>query len=345
MRISNILINWYRKNKRELSCRGTRNPYKIWLSEVILQQTQVVQGIAYYDRFVEKYPDCKSLALASEDEILKLWQGLGYYSRARNMHKAAQQIQTDFKGRFPTTYKDILSLKGVGEYTASAIVSIAFDMPYAAVDGNVYRVLSRLFGVATPIDTGAGKKEFTDLANSILDKKKSGEHNQAIMEFGALVCTPKSPNCRNCPFVQECVAAKERKINELPAKSKKIKQRKRYFHYLHITKDDTFYIRQRKAKDIWQNLYELPLIENVELLPVDELLNNSDFKAILQNTTFEIRTVSEQKIHKLTHQTIFAIFIKIEIIEGEINCADCKRISTDELSKYAVPKLIESFFF
>ncbi|MCW8941497.1 MAG: A/G-specific adenine glycosylase, partial [Flavobacteriales bacterium] len=234
MEFSQKLISWYKNNKRDLPWRNTINPYKIWLSEIILQQTRVNQGLSYYYKFIEHYPSVKDLANASEQEVLKLWQGLGYYSRARNLHATARIITENYDGIFPVDYKKILSLKGVGEYTAAAITSFAYNQPYPVVDGNVFRVLARIYGVDTPIDTPEGKKTFNGLANKLIDKKQAATYNQAIMEFGALVCTPKNPECENCIFNNICAALINQQIELLPLKSKKIKQTNRYFNYLII---------------------------------------------------------------------------------------------------------------
>lgn len=244
MDFSTQIIEWYRTNKRDLPWRKTKNPYQIWLSEIILQQTRVEQGLSYYLKFIEKYPSIKDLANAPQDEVLKLWQGLGYYSRARNLHYTSKVITDKYKGEFPATYKEILDLKGIGEYTAAAISSFSFNLPYPVIDGNVYRVLSRVFDIDTPIDSTLGKKEFKELAYELINKNNPSEYNQAIMEFGALYCKPQSPDCENCIFTSTCLAFKTKKINELPVKSKKLKQKNRYFNYLVFIDEDYTYLKK-----------------------------------------------------------------------------------------------------
>ena len=255
--ISAPLLAWYQKNKRDLPWRHTKDPYKIWLCEIIMQQTRVAQGLAYYNRFVETFPTPADLAAATQDQVLKLWQGLGYYSRARNLHAAAQSMH----GKFPPTYAGVRALKGVGDYTAAAICSIAYNMPYAVVDGNVYRVLARVFGIRTPIDSTDGKKQFTALAQALLDKKHPGDYNQAIMDFGAMVCTPQAPQCTVCPLANRCVARKEDLQEKLPIKAQKTKVSTRYFHYIYVEQGKFTWLHQRGPGDVWQNLYELPLVE------------------------------------------------------------------------------------
>lgn len=252
--ISHLLICWYNENKRDFPWRKTTDPYKIWVSEIVLQQTRVAQGWNYYLRFIEKFPTLQALAESSEKDVLNMWQGLGYYSRARNMHAAAQTIATHHNNKMPNTYKEIISLKGVGEYTAAAVLSFAFNKPYAVVDGNVYRVLSRLFAIDTPIDTARGKKEFAQLAQELLDVDRPGKYNQAIMDFGAMQCTPTMPLCATCPLQHLCVAFKLNLQPQFPVKQNKTKVRKRYFHYFHIKFDGTIYLHKRKENDIWKNM-------------------------------------------------------------------------------------------
>ncbi len=287
------IYSWFSFHKRELPWRSTRDPYKIWLSEIILQQTRILQGIDYYQRFIEKFPTIFDLANASEDEVLKLWQGLGYYSRARNLHYTAQFIVNNFNGRFPTDYKTILSLKGIGHYTAAAISSIAFDQPYPAVDGNIYRLISRYFGIKSPVDTEKGKKEVIEIAKELMPKKNAGFHNQALMEFGALQCIPKSPNCKICPLYDSCYAVKHNLQNELPLKTKKTKQRTRYFYYYLIEYKNSIYFEKRETNDIWKNLYQLPLLESVEELSESEILNLS-FGSV-KNADANVKLVSASK--------------------------------------------------
>ncbi|MEO8068831.1 MAG: A/G-specific adenine glycosylase, partial [Flavobacteriales bacterium] len=258
---SKALLPWFAENKRDLPWRNTTDPYRIWLSEVILQQTRVDQGLAYWKRFVERWPTVTDLARASEDEVLKEWQGLGYYSRARNLRSAALQVVHEHRGVYPTTHVGLLKLIGVGDYTAAAIASICFSRPEAVVDGNAYRVLARVFGIATPIDSTAGKKEFKALANTLIDPDHPGDHNQAVMELGATVCTPRNPDCGSCPLRNRCVALKESRIATLPVKVKKQVVRVRYFNYLVLRSPKGIFLHQRSGKDIWQGLWEFPLIE------------------------------------------------------------------------------------
>lgn len=246
---SAVLINWYQKNKRDLPWRNTKDPYCIWISEIILQQTRVVQGYDYYQRFIQRFPDVATLASADQGEVLKYWQGLGYYSRARNLHEAAKDILSRFGGVFPQDYGSVLSLKGIGEYTAAAIVSFVWNQPYPVIDGNVFRVLSRLFALDTPVDTGPGKKQIAELAQTLMDPMYAGIHNQAIMEFGALQCIPQNPDCENCPFVNRCLGYASGDILQFPVKSNKIKTRNRYFNYFFITNEGDTYLHRRTGKD------------------------------------------------------------------------------------------------
>ena len=340
MKFSDQLLNWYAKNHRDLPWRHTRDPYKIWLSEIILQQTRVEQGLPYYYRFLEAFPTLKKLSAASEDEVLKLWQGLGYYSRGRNLLIAARQMITKHKG-FPSTYPEILSLKGIGDYTAAAISSIAFDLPHAVVDGNVYRFLSRFYGIEIPIDSTEGKKMFRELANSLLDKKNPGLFNQAMMEMGALVCKPR-PICENCVFVQTCFALKNSTIDQLPVKSKKTKVRSRYFYYLVIHQKNKIYLRQREKGDIWQGLFEFPLIECDKPLTLKKLIRTKEWQSIFANDDYSILKNSEVIRHQLTHQTLHAVFIHINVDDDHSDFLrkSCKKIRTDQLIDFAMPQLL-----
>ena len=259
--VADILLDWYAREGRDLTWRRTRDPYRIWLSEVILQQTRVAQGTEYYLRFTERFPDVASLAAAPEDEVLKLWQGLGYYSRARNLHAAARQVVERFGGRFPVALEEVRSLRGVGDYTAAAICSAAYDAPCAVVDGNVYRVLARLFDLDAPIDSTAGKRTFAELAQMQLDKRCPGRYNQAVMDFGALQCTPAQPGCADCPLASRCLALAAGTVAERPVKQTKTKVRDRWFNYLHVSSGDRTLLRRREGRDIWQGLYEFPLMK------------------------------------------------------------------------------------
>ena len=337
-----ILTDWYKQNKRDLPWRMENNPYYVWVSEIILQQTRVDQGKAYFIRFISRFPDVQTLAASSENDVLKMWQGLGYYSRARNIHYAAKQIQNECEGKFPENFDQIIKLKGVGNYTAAAIASISFGKPIAAIDGNVYRVLSRWFGIRTPIDSTEGKKQFTEMANAVLDSNNPGLFNEAMMEFGALQCVPKNPDCGSCPFNYKCVAFNENTISFLPVKSKKVKVKQRYFNYLYIKYNDYIFLEQRTAKDIWHNMYQLPLIETIEPCTPEQLLAGKAFKAIFINETVTIDSVTPEIIHILTHQRLHVRFISIGVNKEPKGKALVK-IAMDELSEYPIPKVIDNF--
>jgi len=337
-----ILTVWYQQNKRDLPWRLNNDPYFIWISEIILQQTRVNQGKDYFLRFIERFPDVRSLANASENEVLKIWQGLGYYSRARNMHFAARQIMAEFNGQFPDSIDNIKKLKGVGEYTAAAIASIAFGLEHAVIDGNVYRVLSRIFGIATPIDSRNGKREFSELANQLLDRSNPAIFNEAIMEIGALQCLPRNPDCSSCPFQNQCVALSKNEINKLPVKIKKISVRHRFFHYFYIQYSGYFFIEKREDNDIWQNLYQLPLIESSRALSCEEILTSDQFRSMIKGTDIIIETISPEIVHLLTHQKLHVRFLEIAISQKPNN-PGWIRIRPDKASDYPVPKLIDNF--
>lgn len=300
---------WYFKHGRRLPWRETKDPYKIWISEVILQQTRVDQGLAYYQRFIKAFPNVKALAQTSETRLMQLWQGLGYYSRARNLHQAAQSIVNEHNGKMPQTYKKIKNLKGIGPYTASAIASFAYNLPYAVVDGNVYRVLSRYYAMDLPIDTTAGQKHFSGLADYLLDKNDPASHNQAIMDLGALICKPANPLCEECPVNDACAAFATGTQNLFPVKSKKITRKKRYLNYIIIIKDQLIIINKRKENDIWKGLYEFPLIETP--LPNTE----KEIETLLRKQKAGFVSLSKllEKKHLLTHQELHACFYYLEI--------------------------------
>lgn len=314
------LLDWYKTEKRDLPWRQTTEPYKVWLSEVILQQTRVIQGLPYYERFVETFPTITHLAIAEQDQVFKLWQGLGYYSRATNLHQTAQKIVSEFDGDFPSSYKELLTLKGIGDYTASAVASICYSEPCAVVDGNVFRVLARVFNEELPIDSLAGKKRFKDLATQLLDKNKPGLYNQALMDFGALQCKPQNPDCLACIFSDKCEAYRLKKTDKLPIKKGKIKIKNRYFNYLVFIDNQNFTsIKKRISKDIWQGLYEFPLIETDFALSEEVLL--SELKKM--DISFEEVYLPNEKaiLHKLSHQHIHTKFwiIKVnKVIENEV---------------------------
>ncbi len=338
------LLKWYEANKRDLPWRGVNDAYKIWLSEVILQQTRVNQGLEYYNRFTEKYPTVSKLAAASEHDILKLWQGLGYYSRARNMHHAAKEIVAIHKGKFPVTYESIRALKGVGDYTAAAITSIAYKLPYPVVDGNVFRVYSRLLGISTPIDSTEGKKKIWEAAAELLPKSNPGIYNQAVMELGALCCTPKNPNCTECPLQTACYAYSHKLTNKLPVKQGKTKVRDRYLNYLVIEKGDSLLLHNRKGKDIWKGLNDFPCIETEEAISLEKLIATKEWKAIFSANKPVIESVAGPYKHILSHQRLNAQFLKIKTSKSIKKLPqDCFWVEKKKISKYAVPRLIERY--
>jgi A/G-specific adenine glycosylase len=341
-RFHKILTLWYQQNKRNLPWRAKIDPYTVWVSEIILQQTRVDQGTAYFLRFVERFPNVQTLADAPENEVLRLWQGLGYYSRARNMHVAARQIMDEFNGLFPDTIVNIGKLKGIGVYTSAAIASIAFGLPHAAIDGNVYRVLSRVFGIETPIDSAMGKREFSILANELLDRQNPGLFNEALMDFGALQCVAQNPDCSVCPFADQCVAFAQNKITRLPLKSKKTKVRNRYFNYLFITDEQYLYLERRTQRDIWQNMYQFPLIESSEYLTIQEVLKSDQFRSLFKDHEILIDSTSDEIIHILTHQKLHVRFLEISILKSGSSFPWIKVLPC-EVSAYPIPKLIDNF--
>lgn len=338
---SNKLIPWYLQNKRALPWRTTRDPYYIWLSEIMLQQTQVSQGLPYYLKFVDTYPTVNDLASAPESEVLKLWQGLGYYSRARNLHFTAKMVSNEMNGIFPNNHEDLMKLKGVGDYTASAIASICYNQPDAVVDGNVFRVLSRVFGISTAINSTAGQKEFKKLAQLLIDKNEPGTYNQAIMEFGARYCTPKTPDCENCIFVENCVAFQTKMVANLPVKLKSKPIKKRYFNYLVlISNSEKTVLQQRLGKGIWHKLYEFPLIETLEEITLKKLEESQEFIDFTRNLNVESVVLYNEKsiTHKLSHQHLNTKFWIVETLEERDNF-----VHLSEIESYAVPVLIENF--
>lgn len=336
------LYNWYDQNERPLPWKEEKSPYLIWLSEIILQQTRVEQGKPYFEKFKKAFPKIEDLAKASEDEVMKLWQGLGYYSRARNLHATAKFIAEKKNGDFPSTYEDIIELKGVGPYTAAAIASFAFNLPHAAVDGNVYRFLSRYFGESTPIDSSQGKKLFFKLANQLIDQTNPGKYNQAIIDFGAVLCKPKNPLCGNCPFSDNCIAYRQNAMERYPVKVKKIKKKERFFNYLVISNKENTILRKREGKDIWQNLFEFPLLETEHLLSEVELLEHPDFTTLFGKHSFRISSGSKPFKHVLTHQNIYAKFWEIEFsFSLEMLNFDGLVVSKKGVFEYAVPRLID----
>lgn len=326
----NILIKWYLQNKRDLPWRKTVDPYQIWLSEIMLQQTRVAQGMPYFFSFTQEFPTVKHLADASEEKVLKLWQGLGYYSRARNLHKTAQYISDDLNGIFPNSYQELLKLKGVGEYTAAAIASFSYNEPVPVVDGNVFRVLARYFDIESDIALPATKKEFTALAQQLMPKDNPAIFNQAIMEFGALQCVPKSPDCSICVFNESCAALQKGKVNILPIKSKKVKVTNRYFNYL-ILEDvsGNTLIQKRTEKGIWHNLYEFPLLETQSIVDFPEVSQAVKDEIFPEYTIISIEDYSESTlIHKLSHQHLHIQFWKIKVKEEIENGIDAQKLKT-----------------
>ncbi|MFD1314069.1 A/G-specific adenine glycosylase [Namhaeicola litoreus] len=340
MIISNLLISWYLANKRELPWRQTKDPYTIWLSEVILQQTRIAQGTAYFIRFTKEFPTVFDLATANEDEVLKLWQGLGYYSRARNLHYTAKYIVNELNGVFPNSYKSLKKMKGIGDYTASAIASICFNEVQAVVDGNVYRVLSRYFNVKTAINSSRGIKEFKEIAQNIISKENPGLHNEAIMELGALICTPKNPNCGACPLSGSCLALKKNKIDSLPLKLKKTKIRTRYFNFLVVNiNNQSTILEQRKENDIWKHLYQFPLVESNEELSHESILTSDNLEKLIQDKSLQLKLFNQNNIvHILTHQKILAKFWIINTKSDHKNAVEWNNVSN-----FAVPVIISNF--
>jgi len=346
MTFSNQLIHWYKKNKRDLPWRKSKDPYVIWLSEIILQQTKVDQGLSYFNRFLEEYPSVDVLAQAQEIDVLKLWQGLGYYSRARNLHYTAKYIVKEYNGIFPNNYEDILRLKGVGEYTAAAISSFSFDLVHPVIDGNVFRVLSRFFGVDAPIDSSSGKKAFKVLANSLIDKENPATYNQAIMEFGALQCKPKNPNCEICPLLLECFAFKNNAITDFPKKEKKLKQRNRYFNYLVIINDNKTYIKERVGNDIWKGLFDFPLIETEDrVTSIGELNTFLKKNTLFDTISLSLKVRSNEFKHILSHQKIWATFWVLETNKIEASQIDSIEVLREEINNYPIPKLIDNYLY
>ena len=337
---SETLLGWYADNARELPWRNTKDPYLIWVSEIILQQTRVAQGYDYFLRFVQRFPDVHALAEASEDEVMKYWQGLGYYSRARNLHEAARSMN----GVFPSTYEGVRALKGVGDYTAAAICSIAYGMPYAVVDGNVYRVLSRYWGIEVPIDSTEGKKLFAAFAQEMLPVSRPAEYNQAIMDFGAIQCTPQSPLCMYCPLCDTCAALAQGRVDQLPVKQHKKKTTDRFFNYIYVRAGAYTYINKRTGNDIWKNLFELPLIETERDMPEAEFVQLPQFRELFAaEDKPKLRCLRRGVKHVLSHRVIYASFYEVVLPEETHSFSAYRRVSREELGQYAVPRLIHAF--
>lgn len=342
MEFGQEIIAWYHQHKRSLPWRETNDPYRIWLSEIILQQTRVEQGLPYYYRFSEHYPTVADFAAADEGEILKDWQGLGYYSRARNMHHTAKLVMDKHQGRFPKSYAELIQLKGIGEYTAAAISSFSQNEAKAVLDGNVFRLLSRFFGIDTPINSTAGKKLFSDLANQLLIPEHAGLYNQAVMEFGALHCKPKNPLCDSCPLQAACVAYQTNRIAELPVKLKTLKIRERFFNYVVLYTNAGLLMKKRVANDIWQNLYDFPLFETAALLSPEELVQDAGFVKYFGSNVI-IKSIQGPVKHLLSHQRLWAQFIVIESAVKPNLDQDWIWVQAEDLKNLAQPKLIFEF--
>jgi A/G-specific adenine glycosylase len=336
------IYDWYNQHQRNLPWRSVSDPYQIWVSEVILQQTRVSQGLSYYYRFISRFPDVKSLASSPQDDLLKIWEGLGYYSRALNMHTAAKAIVNEYNGTFPSDYAEILKLSGIGEYTASAIASIAFGLPYAVVDGNVMRLLARFFGISTPIDTVPGKKSIGFKAREILDIDRPGIHNQTVMEFGSLVCIPRNPDCENCPLKNSCFAFNNEMVGLLPVKSKKTQRKIRFLYFFVIENEQHILIEKRDNNDIWKNLYQFPLLESTNELTEEELLSDPVFRGVVKEGSV-ITDISRVYKHELTHRRINARFIRIYQNSLTRMNSDFIEINKKEIHKFAFPVLIKNY--
>ena len=337
----NQLLKWHKTIDRKMPWKLTKDPYKIWLSEIILQQTRVQQGTPYYLKFIKEFPTVHDLALATEDKVLSIWEGLGYYSRARNLHASAKIISQELNGVFPDSYDEILKLKGVGPYTAAAIASFAFNQECAVVDGNVQRVISRVFGIEEPIDTTKGKKAIEHLASQLIEQQKPAEYNQAIMDFGATLCKPKNPFCSDCPMKRQCYALEKNKVDVLPIKIKKIKKRTRFFHYLLIEELEKVILEKRGSGDIWQGLYEFPLIETDKA----KLLSNKNIEERLEKLGLVLKVepiISKAFQQQLTHQKIIARFYTCKVE----NIAEKKEkilVDRNNLVNFAFPKIINCY--
>ncbi|MGN6396802.1 MAG: A/G-specific adenine glycosylase [Mucilaginibacter sp.] len=341
MDFNNELLNWYQNNKRDLPWRNTTDPYTIWLSEIILQQTRVEQGLPYFTRFLEKYPAVSGFAAATEDEVLKLWQGLGYYSRGRNMLKTAKLVQEHYNGIFPAQYDQLIKLTGIGEYTAAAISSFSSNEARAVVDGNVYRVLARYLGIDEAINSTRGKKIFQNAANELLNQQKPGMHNQAMMELGAVICKPKNPACGICPVKAGCYAFMHNAINSLPVKLNKVKVRERHFNYFLITDGDRLLVNKRSDTDIWANMYDLPLVETDSGSNINELITHPDVTGYF-GRNLKITEISSVKKHILTHQRLFVRLITMQGPPEKIKDS-WRFIRFEDLKNLAIPKIVFIF--
>ena len=342
-KFSYFLLRWNKKsNRRQMPWKGEKDPYKIWLSEIILQQTRVEQGLAYYQKFVERYPTIQKLAAGSDKEIYKLWEGLGYYNRCKNLITTARHISENLNGVFPKEYAEIISLRGIGEYTASAIASFAYTLPFAVVDGNVFRVLSRVFGIKKAIDSSEGKKYFKEFASALLNKKRSAEYNQAIMDFGAVVCKPVNPVCTSCVFKKHCYAFQFGLIKKLPFKEKKIKIKTRWFYYLVLEYRNKVYIKQRTGDDIWKNLFEFVLIEMDNRTDVKLILSLALKNKFISKRSFAVESISPEQSQQLSHQKIIGRFIRIKLKKA-YSFSGLQAVPKSRIAIYPFPKYINSF--
>lgn len=339
---SDKIVKWYLENRRPLPWRETNDPYRLWLSEVILQQTRVAQGLPYYHNFTTAFPSVRHLAEASEQQVLRMWQGLGYYTRARNLHKCAKAVVKTHQGRFPTTSADLQKLPGIGQYTAAAVASFAFGEKVAVLDGNVFRILSRIFGVDSPINTNEGRKKFLELANELISEKHPALHNQAVMEFGATFCTPHNPRCSECPFQSSCVAYHHDLISVLPLKAGEKKIRNRYFYYLVLQKKNSLLMRKRTAKDIWQGLFDFALIEKDRPVKGERLAEDSRYKSWFGASAGAV--VSDKYVHILTHQKIHCRFVHLKVAPSFRPGEEGLRFYTQkEIDRLPKPALISRF--
>jgi A/G-specific adenine glycosylase len=337
------LMQWNEtQNKRSMPWKGEKDPFRIWLSEIILQQTRVEQGLSYYNKFIHAFPTVNHLANATEKEVFKLWEGLGYYTRCKNLHATAKVIANKYGGKFPDTYLDIKSLKGIGPYTAAAIASFAFNLPFPVVDGNVQRVISRYFGINTPIDSSAGKKLYLEIADSLLDKENPGKYNQAIMDFGATICKPKNPLCNQCIQNKECEAFLHNWVDQLPVKEKVIRKKERWFTYYLVRYNKQVYIRKRNGKDIWADLYEFILKESAGKTQHQDAITSQVIASIAGIGKFKVKSVSPHYKQQLTHQTIHGQFV-ILTVSAPLNNTSYQLVAENELHHFPFPKLINSF--
>jgi A/G-specific adenine glycosylase len=344
MEFKRILAQWYVENRRELPWRNSSNPYHIWISEIILQQTRVIQGISYYHRFIETFPTIFDLANAPEDLVLKVWQGLGYYTRARNLHNAAKLVVKEYGGTIPDSYDELIKIRGIGPYSAGAIASFAFKKPIPAIDGNVYRIIARIFGVFTLPTTGLGKREFNQIVSDLMDRESPDTFNQALLDFGALQCIPRGPKCQICPFISYCYAFQNNMVESLPSKGKKTIPRDRYFNYLLVNYKGQTFISKRKSNDIWHSLYEFPLIETNNLIDPEQLPRTEEWKTLLGSMDVTIKYISPLVKHQLSHQTLHTRFVVVEV-DSEPLCLmkNFLMIPTERIDDYSTPRLIDNF--